>query len=584
MIKTLAGSIRQYKMPAMITMLLMVAEVTLEILIPLMMGNLIDFGIEQGEMGQVMTYGVVLLGFTVLQLASGVGSALFSAKAGAGFAGNLRQDLYDSVQGFSFVNIDKFSTASIVTRLTTDVTNVQQAYQMSLRMIIRAPLMLVLAVVFSFRISVEISTLFLIAVPVLGIGLFFVMRAVHPLFRKVFKTYDKLNGVVQENLHGIRVVKSFNREHFEIEKFGAISRQIYQLFSKAERLVILIFPMMQFCIYALMIGVCWMGASAVVASGNDPTVGLTTGQLTALLSYQMQILMSLMMLAMVFSMLIISQASAERIAQVLKEEAAIQNPEEPVTKVKDGSIRFEKVSFQYSEGADKQVLSGIDLEIPSGQTVGILGGTGSSKTSLVQLIARLYDVTEGSVKVGGVDVRAYDLDTLRHDVSMVLQKNELFSGTIAENLRWGNEAASQEELEAVCKMVCAHDFIADMPEGYDTHIEQGGTNVSGGQKQRICIARALLKKPKILILDDSTSAVDTRTDGMIQAAFGSFIPETTKLIIAQRVSSVAHADQILVMENGRIRARGTHRELLSSDEVYKEVYESQRKGGDELDG
>ena len=584
MIRALAGAIRQYKMPSIITMLLMVVEVTLEILIPLTMGYLIDFGIEQGAMSEVWRYGGILLCFTVFQLASGVGSALFSAKAGAGFAANLRQDLYDRVQTFSFRNIDKFSTASIVTRLTTDVTNVQQAFQMSLRMMIRAPLMLILAVIFSFRIHTEIASMFLIAVPVLGIGLFLVMRKVHPLFRKVFKTYDKLNGVVQENLHGIRVVKSFNQEDFEIKKFGGISKEIFVLFSKAERLVILIFPLMQICIYALMIGISWMGANAVVASGNDIAFGLTTGQLTALLSYEMQILMSLMMLAMVFSMLIISQASGERISEILQEEAAIQNPREPVTEVPDGSISFQSVGFQYSPDADKRVLSDIDIHIPAGQTVGILGGTGASKTSLVQLIARLYDVTEGAVQVGGVDVRDYDLETLRQEVSMVLQKNELFSGTIAENLRWGNESASQEELEEACKLACAHGFISEMEQGYDTYIEQGGTNVSGGQKQRLCIARALLKKPKILILDDSTSAVDTKTDSQIQGAFSSYIPDTTKLIIAQRLSSVQHAHQILVMEDGKIAARGTHDELLKSSDIYREVYESQQKGGGELDG
>ena len=582
MIKTLAGSIRQYRTPSMLTMVMMSVESLLEIFIPLLMGRLIDFGIQPGDMREILRFGVMLLTFALLQLLMGALSALYSARAASGFAGNLRQDMYDRVQTFSFFNIDRFSTASIVTRLTTDVTNVQMAYQMALRTAVRSPMLLILAVVFSFRIDREIAALFLLVIPVLSLGLFLLVRKAFPIFQNVFKTYDKLNNVVQENLRGIRVVKTFNREASEVTKFHEVSGTIYKDFSRAERLITLIFPLMQTCVYVLLILVFWLGAQGILASGNNPALGLTAGQLTALLSYQMQIVMSLMMLCMVFTMLMISQASAERIAQVLSEETTIQNPAQPLRQVPDGSIRFENVGFVYDKQADKRVLDGISLEIASGETVGILGGTGSAKSSLVQLIPRLYDATEGAVFVGGADVRAYDLETLRGAVAMVLQKNELFSGTVRENLRWGDPDATDEALEEACRLACAHEFITGLAEGYDTVIEQGGANLSGGQKQRLCIARALLKKPKILILDDSTSAVDTRTDSRIQEGFARYIPETTKLIIAQRISSIEHADRIVVLDDGLIRGVGTHEELLASNDIYREVYESQRKGGEAL--
>jgi ATP-binding cassette subfamily B protein len=584
MIKTLSRSVRQFKFPAFFAMLTMAVEVFAEIMIPAAMADMIDFGIEPGIMANVTKYGVMLLLFTVIQLAGGVLSAVFAARASAGFSGNLRKDLYDRVQTFSFANLDKFSTASLVTRMTTDVTNVQMAFMVLVRMAVRAPVMLVLAMIFSMRINLRISLVFLAAIPVLALGLYLVMGKVHPLFRRVFQTYDKLNRVVQENLRGIRVVKSFNREAHEIEKFGGISQTIYKDFSKADRLISLIFPLMMFCVYGCMIALSWLGAGAIVASGNDAALGLTTGDLTALISYEMQILMSLMMLGMMFSMLTISQASGERIAEVLTEETLLKSPEKPVKSVPDGSVRFENVDFVYNSTADKKVLRGINLVIRPGQTVGILGSTGAAKTSLVQLIPRLYDAAAGSVKVGGVDVRDYELNTLRREVAMVLQKNVLFSGTIAENLRWGNEHATDAELEEVCKLACVHEFVSGLPLGYDTYIEQGGSNVSGGQKQRLCIARALLRRPKILILDDSTSAVDTKTDSQIQRALRDYLPETTKITIAQRVTSVMSADLILVMDDGAVLETGTHEELLKSNRIYREVYESQQKGGGELDG
>ena len=582
MIKTLAGSIRQYRTPSVLTMIMMTVESLVEIFIPLLMGRLIDFGIQPGAMGEILRYGVMLLSLALFQLLMGALSALYSARAAAGLASNLRQDMYDRVQTFSFYNIDRFSTASIVTRLTTDVTNVQMAYQMALRTAVRSPVLLVLAVVFSFRISREIASMFLLVIPVLSVGLFLLVRKAFPLFQKVFKTYDKLNNVVQEDLRGIRVVKTFNREDSEIDKFQGVSSTIYRDFSRAERLITLIFPLMQTCVYTLLIVVFWLGAQGILESGNNPALGLTAGSLTALLSYQMQIVMSLMMLCMIFTMLMISQASAERIAQVLTEESTIQNSADPLKEALDGSIRFENVGCVYDAGADKRVLDGINLDIASGETIGILGGTGSAKSSLVQLIPRLYDATEGAVFVGGADVRAYDLETLREAVAMVLQKNELFSGTIRENLRWGNPDATEAELEEACRLACAHEFITGFAEGYDTKIEQGGTNLSGGQKQRLCIARALLKRPKILILDDSTSAVDTRTDSRIQEGFAHYIPETTKLIIAQRISSIEKADRIVVLDDGRISGVGTHEELLANNEIYREVYDSQQKGGEAL--
>lgn len=583
MIKTLAGGIRQYKWTSLLTVVLMVGEVALEIAIPLLMGTLIDRGVDQGDMTVILRYGALLLLFALLQLLTGGGSAVAAAHAGAGFAANLRQDMFDRVQTFSFFNIDRFSTASIVTRMTTDVTNIQMAYQMGLRTAVRSPVMLIMAVVFSFRIDAKIASVFLVVAPLLLLVLVVIIRRVHPIFHRVFERYDALNGIVQENLRGVRVVKSFNREEFEEKKFAKISQEVYRDFSKAERTITLIFPVMQVSIYVCMIAISWLGAQGIVASGNNEALGLTTGQLTTLLSYQMQILMSMMMLAMIFSMLTISQASGERIAELLTEESTIQKPEEAVETVSDGSIRFEDVTFSYAQKEEKSVLKNISLNIESGQTVGILGGTGASKTTLVQMIPRLYDVAGGSVIVGGHDVRDYDIDALRGEVAMVLQKNELFSGTVAENLRWGNENATDEELEQVCRMAAAHDFIQEMPGGYDAVIEQGGANVSGGQKQRLCIARALLKKPKVLILDDSTSAVDTRTDRMIQQALASYIPETTKIIIAQRVSSVQQADKIFLLDGGRLVDEGTHESLLKSSEIYREVYESQQRGTDDLD-
>ncbi len=578
MIKTLAGSLREYKKSSVITVLLSIFEVAVEIFIPLCMSSLIDYGVEQGDISQVWKYGFWILVFAILQFVTGVGSAKLGARAAAGFCATLRQDMYDKVQTYSFSNIDKFSTASIVTRLTTDVTNIQNAYQMLIRMAIRSPVMMIFAMVACFNINVKIALVFLAAIPLLGIALFWIVWKVHPIFKRVFSTYDQLNNTVQENVRGIRVVKSFNQEEGEIRKFRGISERIFQDFAKGERLIALNSPLMQFFMYVCMILISWMGAKAILASGNDPALGMTTGNLTALISYATQILTSLMVLSMIFAMITIAVSSAARIAEILNEQSDITNPEKPVYQVRSGDVDFENVSFVYASKADKKVLDHIDLHFRSGQTIGILGGTGSSKSSLVQLIPRLYDVSEGVVKVGGVDVRKYDLDTLRNSVAMVLQKNELFSGTISENLRWGNEDATEEELRHACRLACADEFIQSFPKGYETHIEQGGTNVSGGQKQRLCIARALLKKPKVLILDDSTSAVDTRTDAAIQKSFAEYIPETTKIIIAQRVSSVQHADQIVVLDDGCVVAVGTHDQLLQTCGIYREVYESQQKG------
>ena len=559
-------------------MLCAMIEVVFEILIPLSISKLLDSGIEQGVMTCVWKYGAVLIALALMQMVTGILAARFGAKDSVGFAANLRQDMYANVQTFAFSNIDKFSTASIVTRLTTDVTNVQNAYQMLIRMAIRAPFMLIFAMIVSFRISREISMIFLYVVPVLAVLLGLIVRCVHPVFVRVFKTYDELNNVVQENVRGIRVVKSFNQEAHETEKFRSVSERIYRGFVKAEQIITLNGPVMQTCVYTCLILISWFGAKAVVASGNHAALGLTTGSLTALFTYAMQILMSLMMLSMVFAMITIANSSAQRIAELLEEKTDIQNPEHPVYDVQNGEIIFDHVDFVYASKADKKVLDDISLTIRSGETIGIIGATGASKSSLVQLIPRLYDVTGGSLKLGGVDVRQYDIESLREAVAMVLQKNELFSGTIAENLRWGNESATDEDLRHVCKLACAAEFIEAMPDGYETHIEQGGANVSGGQKQRLCIARALLKKPKVLILDDSTSAVDTKTDAMIRKAFAEDIPETTKIIIAQRISSVQHADRVIVLEDGRIDAVGTHEELLRSCRIYREVFESQQKG------
>lgn len=581
MTKTLLGSLREYKKGSILTILLSVLEAAFEILIPLRMADLIDQGIEPGEMAAVWKLGTIILVFAVLQLLTGVLSAHVAAKTSVGFSANLRQDMYDNVQTFAFSNIDKFSTASIVTRLTTDVTNIQNAYQMLIRMAVRGPVMLVFSMIVSFRINTTIALIFLAVIPIMALLLLLIIRKVGPLFGRVFRTYDTLNNVVQENVRGIRVVKSFNQEDHEIKKFKGISQSIYEDFAAGERLLAFNSPIMQFFMYACMILISWIGAKAIVASGNSAALGMTTGDLTALFSYATQILMALMMLSMVFTMITISLASAHRIAEVLEEKTDIANPTGAEMTVRDGSIRFEQVSFAYAAKADKKVLSDIDLSIASGQTVGIIGGTGSSKSSLVQLIPRLYDVSSGQLLLGGVDVRKYDLDVLRNAVAMVLQKNELFSGTIKENLRWGNENATDEEIEEACRLACADEFIQSFPDKYDTYIEQGGTNVSGGQNQRFCIARALLKKPKVLILDDSTSAVDTKTDASIQKSLSTFLPDTTKLIIAQRVSSVQHADLIVVMDDGKIAACGTHDELLKTCDIYREVYESQQEGDSE---
>ena len=573
MIKRLSQCIREYKKDAILSPLYVLVESLLDVAIPFVMAGLIDKGIEAGNMSMILRYGAILVGFALVALTFGALSGRSCARATAGFARNLRHDMFHHLQVYSFSNIDKFSSAGLVTRLTTDVSNVQNAFMMIIRTLIRCPAMLIFAMVMSFRINHDISLIFLAAIPILGVGLYLIIKHVHPVFERVFKTYDRLNGVVQENLSGIRVVKNFVREDHEIEKFDTISGTIYKDFSLAERILALNSPLMQGCVYACMILVSWLGAKQIVI-GN-----MSTGNLMSFFTYIMQILSSLMMLSMVFVMITMSRASAERIVEVLDEESDITNCDNPVYEVKDGSVEFTDVSFSYAKRPDKTVLDDIDLIIPSGQTVGIIGGTGSSKSSLVQLIPRLYDVTGGCVKVGGVDVRNYDLQILRHNVAMVLQKNTLFSGTIKENLRGGNPDATDEELVHACRLAQADDFIRTFPDGYDTYIEQGGTNVSGGQKQRLCIARAILRKPKILILDDSTSAVDTKTDALIRQAFREEIPNTTKIIIAQRISSVMDANQIVVMDNGRINACGTHEELLANNEIYREVYESQQKGG-----
>jgi ATP-binding cassette subfamily B multidrug efflux pump len=573
LIKRLSQCIREYKKDAILSPLYVLVESLLDVAIPFVMAGLIDKGIEAGNMSMILRYGAILVGFALVALTFGALSGRSCARATAGFARNLRHDMFHHLQVYSFSNIDKFSSAGLVTRLTTDVSNVQNAFMMIIRTLIRCPAMLIFAMVMSFRINHDISLIFLAVIPILGVGLYLIIKHVHPVFERVFKTYDRLNGVVQENLSGIRVVKNFVREDHEIEKFDTISGTIYKDFSLAERILALNSPLMQGCVYACMILVSWLGAKQIVI-GN-----MSTGNLMSFFTYIMQILSSLMMLSMVFVMITMSRASAERIVEVLDEKSDITNCDNPVYEVKDGSVEFTDVSFSYAKRPDKTVLDDIDLIIPSGQTVGIIGGTGSSKSSLVQLIPRLYDVTGGCVKVGGIDVRNYDLQTLRHNVAMVLQKNTLFSGTIKENLRWGNPDATDEELVHACRLAQADDFIRTFPDGYDTYIEQGGTNVSGGQKQRLCIARAILRKPKILILDDSTSAVDTKTDALIRQAFREEIPNTTKIIIAQRISSVMDADQIVVMDNGRINACGTHEELLANNEIYREVYESQQKGG-----
>ena len=579
MIKRLARCIREYKWPAILSPLTMIGEVAMEVTIPLVMADLYDYGIKLQNMQVVVSKSILLVLCALLSLAFGVASAIFASKAGTGFAKNLRHDMFHRVQNFSFANIDKFSTASIVTRLTSDVANLQMSFQMMIRMAIRSPMMLTLALISAVRINVKLALVFCVALPILVTALVCLTPVVFKIFDRVFKTYDKLNNTVQENIHGIRVVKSFVREDKETEKFTSVSGTIFKDFVKAERIIALNSPIMQFCVYGCMIAISWIGAHLVVQSGNDPAMGLTTGQLSSMFTYTTQILSSLMMVSMVFVMLTMSRAPLKRCYEILEEQPDLTSPtENAVTEVPDGSIDFENVSFRYSAKAKHRALKEVDLHIPAGATVGILGGTGSSKSTLVQLIPRLYDVTEGVLKVGGVDVRDYDLEVLRDNVAMVLQKNVLFSGSIKENLRWGNPNATDEEMEHACRLACAHDFIVSFPDGYDTHIEQGGKNVSGGQKQRLCIARALLKKPKILILDDSTSAVDTRTDALIRKAFAEEIPGTTKLIIAQRVASVQEADIIIVMDNGMVVDSGNHDELLARCDIYREVFESQRKG------
>ena len=576
MIKRLLKSVREFKKDALLTPFFVVLEVVMEVIIPLVMALLIDKGIDGQDMAAIWKYGIILVACAMLALVFGAAAGTFAARASTGFARNLRHDMYYNVQNFSFSNIDKFSTGSIVTRLTTDVTNVQNAFQMCTRIAVRCPVMLVFALFMAMKINSRMALVFLAVLPILAIGMGILMKVVGPVFERAFKIYDRMNTVVQENVRGSRVVKTYVREDHETEKFEGVSGMLYRTFSKAQKTMAGVMPLMQFCMYACMLLISWFGARLIVGGS------MTTGELTSMFSYAMQILMSLMMVAMVFVMITMAKASAERVAEILDEQPDLHNPANPIHEVKDGAIEFDDVSFSYKGDAHKLALKNVSLHIKAGQTVGILGGTGSAKSTLVQLIPRLYDTTHGTVKVGGVDVRDYDIEALRDQVAMVLQKNVLFSGTIKENLRWGDENASDEELERVCRLAQADEFIQQMPDKYDTHIEQGGSNVSGGQKQRLCIARALLKKPKILILDDSTSAVDTKTDALIRKAFAEEIPDTTKIIIAQRVSSVQDADQIVILDGGTVQAVGTHDELLAANTIYQEIYNQQnRKGGEE---
>jgi ATP-binding cassette subfamily B protein len=574
MIKKLTSYIGEYKKETFITPVFIMLEVIFEIIIPTLMAFIIDNGLEKGDMGYVVRIGIAMVVVSILSLISGALSGKFAATASAGFAKNIRKAMYENIQEFSFANIDKYSTAGLVTRLTTDVTNVQNAFQMIIRMCVRAPFMLVAAMVMSFVINAKLACVFLVATIFMGIALYFIMTRVHPYFVRVFKKYDDVNASVQENLTGIRVVKAYVREDYEIEKFKSASKTLYDYFVKAEKIIILNTPLMQFTMYACIILLSWLGAKMIVGGS------LGTGQLMSFFTYSTSILMSLMFISMIFVMVIMAKSSAERIVEVLEEKSDLVNGDNPVFQVKDGSIVMEQVSFSYSKDESKLVLEDINICIQSGETIGIIGGTGSAKTSLVQLIPRLYDATKGSVKIGGIDAKQYDIETLRNEVAMVLQKNVLFSGTIIENLRWGNKDATEEEIIKACKLAQASEFIEKFPEQYHTYIEQGGNNVSGGQKQRLCIARALLKKPKILILDDSTSAVDTKTDSLIRKAFLEEIPETTKIIIAQRISSIQDADRIIVLNDGKIDGFGTHDELLSSNQIYREVYESQVKGAE----
>ena len=577
MIRKLTRSIREYKRDTFLTPVFVILEVIMEIIIPLLMARMIDDGITGDDTGVLTSLGTVLIICVIIGLAAGVLSGAFCARASGGFAQNLRQDMYDKIQEYSFANIDKFSTSSIVTRLTTDVMNVQNAFMMIIRVAVRAPFMLVFSLIAAFSVNARLSLMFFVAIPVLGTGLYIIVHYSHPYFERVFHVYDDLNGVVQENLSGIRVVKSFVREDFEEKKFARVSETIYKIFKKAEGIVAFNMPLMQFVVYACMLLLSWFGARMIVSSH---ATAMTTGELASLIAYAMSILNCLMMLSMVLVMINIAGASTQRIVEILDEESTLKNKENPVTHMDDGTIVFENVGFSYVDETDKECLKHLNLTIPSGSTLGIIGGTGCGKSSMVQLIPRLYDVTEGAVTISGVNVKEYDLFTLRNDVAMVLQKNELFSGTIKENLRWGNENATDEEIIHACRLAQADSFVQTFPDKYDTYIEQGGTNVSGGQKQRLCIARALLKKPKILILDDSTSAVDTKTDALIRKAFREEIPDTTKIIIAQRISSVQDADQIIVLDGGMINGCGTHEELLKTNAIYKEIYDSQMKGDD----
>ena len=581
MIKRLARCIREYKWPTILSPLCMAGEVIMELLIPLVMASLYDDGVTTGNMTVIIEKSLLLGLCALMSLCFGVASAIFASKAATGFARNLRQDMFYRVQRFSFSNIDKFSSASIVTRLTSDVANLQMTFQMMIRMTIRCVMLLVLALVMALRISPQLSLIYACVMPILAIALLCLVPAVFKIFDKGFKMMDRLNNTVQENIHGIRVVKSFVREKKETEKFTDTSSDLAKTFSKAEKILSLNSPIMMLCVYACMIFISWFGAHMVIRSGNNEAQGLTTGLLASMFTYTTQILMGLMNLSMVFVMMTMSRTPLRRCYEILTEEPDLTSPDNAITEVPDGSIDFENVGFRYSASAQHRALKEVSLHIPSGATVGILGGTGSSKSTLVQLIPRLYDVSEGTLKVGGIDVKNYDLEVLRDNVAMVLQKNVLFSGSIKDNLRWGNPNATDEEMIHACRLACAHEFIESFPDGYDTHIEQGGTNVSGGQKQRLCIARALLKKPMILILDDSTSAVDTRTDASIRQAFREEIPGTTKLIIAQRIASVQDADMIVVLDNGQVSAVGTHDELMQSSQIYQEVFYSQQKGGEE---
>ncbi len=578
MIKTLAKQIKEYKRASIATPIFMILEVAMEMVIPLLMASIIDDGVEAGDMKHIFVIGCYMILAALVGLFAGIMGGKYGAKASTGFARNLREAMYANIQTFSFSNIDKFSTAGLVTRMTTDVTNIQNAYQMLLRMCFRAPVSLICAMLMAFLINARVASIYLVAVVFLGIVIVFIMKAVSKYFSQVFKKYDDLNASVQENVAAQRVVKAYVREDYEIDKFHKASYNIYKLFKKAECTMTYVWPVMQFTVYACILGISWLGAHMIISSQ------LTTGELMSLLTYCMSILMNLMMLAMIFVMMTMSAASGKRIAEVLEEKADIVNPENPDFDVTDGSIRFENVTFRYNKQSEKPVLDDLNFEIKAGETIGILGGTGSSKTSLVNLISRLYDVNEGAVYVGGKDVRSYDLETLRNEVSVVLQKNVLFSGTILENLRWGDENATEEECIRACKLACADEFIEKMPDKYHTYIEQGGSNVSGGQKQRLCIARALLKKPKVLILDDSTSAVDTATDAKIRKAFATEIPGTTKIIIAQRISSIQDADRIIVMNDGKVDAFASHEELLQNNQIYREVYEAQTQtGGGDFD-